>query len=253
MRDEDHGGVEGLQLALEPLEARDVEVVRRLVEEQQVGIAAECARERRARQLSARERAQRAVEMRFGESEAAQHRGGVIAPAVAACMLEPRLRGRVSVERRLIVRAAGHRLLQAGQLFLEPHEVARAGQDVLAQRHVLLERRPLIVQRDARPFLERELAAVHLGLAREHPEQRRLAGAVRAGKRDAIAALDAEGDAVEEDRAGELLAQVGGDDDCHCSPRVDSPRGDRARARCRLVLRPRAGLRRTRRARRRAP
>ena len=89
---------------------------------------------------------------------------------------------------------------------------------------------------------------MQLGLAREHPEQRRLAGAVRAGERDAVAALDAERDAVEEDRAGELLAQVGGDDDCHCPSRVDSPRGDRARARRRLVLGARAALRRAGRA-----
>ena len=45
VRDEDHRGVDRLELALEPLEARDVEVVGRLVEEQQVGVAAEGARE----------------------------------------------------------------------------------------------------------------------------------------------------------------------------------------------------------------
>ena len=56
MRDEDDARVERRELVLEPLEARDVEVVRRLVEEQQVGVAAERARERRARQLAAGER-----------------------------------------------------------------------------------------------------------------------------------------------------------------------------------------------------
>ena len=61
--DEDHGRVERGELALEPLEVRDVEVVRRLVEQEQVGVAAERARERGARQLAARERAQRAVEV----------------------------------------------------------------------------------------------------------------------------------------------------------------------------------------------
>ena len=56
VRDEDDPGVERAELVLEPLEARDVEVVRRLVEEQQVGVAAERARERGARQLAAGER-----------------------------------------------------------------------------------------------------------------------------------------------------------------------------------------------------
>ena len=53
-------------------------------------------------------------------------------------------------------------------------------------------------------------------------EQRRLAGAVRAGERDTVAPLDAEGDAVEEDGSGDLLAEVGCDDDCHAATRVDS-------------------------------
>jgi hypothetical protein len=73
------------------------------------------------------------------------------------------------------------------------------------------------VERDPRALLQRQLAAVPLGLAGEDAEQRRLAGAVRAREGDALAALDAEGDAVEEDVPGELLAQVGGDDDCHAS------------------------------------
>src|SRR5262249_6921357 len=53
------------------------------------------------------------------------------------------------------------------------------------------------------------------GLAVQEPEQRRLAGAVRAGERDAVAALDLERDGVEERLAGELLAQVGCRDDGH--------------------------------------
>ena len=81
------------------------------------------------------------------------------------------------------------------------------------------------MQRDARPLGERELAAVLLGLAGEDPQQRRLAGAVRPGERDAVAALDGERDAVEEDGARELLAEVGGDDDCHGGATVDSARG----------------------------
>ena len=74
MRDEDDGCVERLELALEPLQAGDVEMVRRLVEQQQVGVAAERASERGARQLAARERSQRAVEVLVREAEAAQHR-----------------------------------------------------------------------------------------------------------------------------------------------------------------------------------
>ena len=222
VRDEDHRGVEREQLALEPLEAGHVEVVRRLVQQQQVGVAAERPRQGGARQLAAGERAQLPVEVLVGEAEAAQDRGRVVAPAVAARVLEARLRRRVAVERALVVGAAGHRLLEPRQLLLEPHEVARARQHVLAQRQPLVEGRALVVQGDARPLLERELAAVLLRLAGEDPEQRRLAGPVRPGERDPVAPLDAERDAVEEQVPGQLLAQVGCDHDCHAAPRVDS-------------------------------
>src|SRR5581483_9336997 len=221
VRDEDHRRVERRELALEPLEVRDVEVVRRLVEEEQVGIAAQRARERGTRQLAAGERPQRPVEILRRETEPAHDRRRVIAPAVAARVLEPRLRLGVAIERRLVVRPAGHRLLEPAELVLRRDEVPRAGEDVLAQRQLLLERRPLVVERDTRPLLERELAAVLLRLAGEDAEQRRLAGAVRPGERNAVAPFDGERDAVEEDVPRELLPQVRGDDDCHGAARVD--------------------------------
>ena len=52
---------------------------------------------------------------------------------VAARVLEPRLRLGVAVERRLVVVALGHRLLEPPELVLERDEVARAGEHVLAQ------------------------------------------------------------------------------------------------------------------------
>ena len=63
MRDEDDGRIERHERLLQPLERLDVEVVRRLVEQQQVGIAGERASERRARELAAGERAELAVEV----------------------------------------------------------------------------------------------------------------------------------------------------------------------------------------------
>src|SRR5258708_18767186 len=110
----------------------------------------------------------------------------MVAPAVAARVLEARLRLRVTVERRSVVLAARHRLLETAQLLLERHQVARPREHVLAQRQLLVERRPLVMERDARPLLERELAAVFFGLPRQDPEQRRLAGAVRPGERDPV-------------------------------------------------------------------
>ena len=45
MRDQDHGGIDRLELALEPLEVLDVEVVGRLVEQEQVGAPRERTRQ----------------------------------------------------------------------------------------------------------------------------------------------------------------------------------------------------------------
>ena len=71
---------------------------------------------------------------RVGEAEAAQHGSGVVAPAVAARVLEPRLRLAVAPERLRAVIAGGHRLLEAAQLALGLDQVGRARERVLAQR-----------------------------------------------------------------------------------------------------------------------
>ena len=215
VRDDDARGVEARQLALEPFEARDVEMVRRLVEEQQVGIPGERSAERRTGQLAARERAEASVQIVVVEPEPTKCRARAVAPVVAACMLEPCLGGRVRGHRLLVVGAPGHRPFQARELLLGRDQVGRAREHVVAQRQSALERRALVVERDPRALLEGQLAALDRRLAGEHPEQRRLAGAVRPGERQAVAALELEGDPVEEGVAGELLAEVGCDQNGH--------------------------------------
>ena len=96
VRDEDDRSVDRLQLALQPLEARHVQVVGRLVEEQQVRVAAERAGQRGAGQLSAGEGRQRALEIRRREAEVARDRVEPLAPRVAAGMLEAGLGLRVA-------------------------------------------------------------------------------------------------------------------------------------------------------------
>ncbi len=207
MRDENHGRVERLQHALEPLERLDVEVVRGLVEQKEVGLRRERPRERGPRQLSARERRNGAIEVLVGEAETAHDGGRPVAPVVAPGVLEPGLGGRVAPERRRVVLAVRHPTLQRAQLLLDRGEVGGAGEHVLAQRPGALGGRSLVVQRDPRPALERQFAAIERHLPRERAQQRRLAGPIRAGKSHAVLALDLEGDAVEEDVARDLLAE----------------------------------------------
>src|SRR5207245_386534 len=215
VRDDHDRRVQCLELALEPFEALDVEVIGRLVEQEEVGIAAEGAREGRARQLAAGERVELPIEVMLREAEAADDRRGVIAPAVPARMLELRLRLGVPSQGCVGVVAGRHRLLESLQLRLDRDEVGRPGEHVLAQRQAALQRWALVMERDARPLLKSQFAALDAGLAGERPEQRRLAGAVRSGQSDAVAPLDLERHAVEERVAGELLPEVRCDQDGH--------------------------------------
>jgi hypothetical protein len=98
--DEDHGRVERLQLALEPLEARHVEVVRRLVEEQEIGVAAERPGKGCPRQLPSREAGKRPLEIRRREAEVAGDRVEPLTPRVPTCVLEARLRLGVALQGR---------------------------------------------------------------------------------------------------------------------------------------------------------
>src|SRR3954468_1232491 len=113
--------------------------------------------------------------------------------------------------------SACHRLLEPRELGLEGDEVRAARQDVVAQAHVALARRALVVQGHARALLEHELPGVDRCLAGEHAQQRRLAGAVAAGQRQALAALELERDAAEERLAGDVLPEVGCDSYGHRS------------------------------------
>ena len=113
------------------------------------------------------------------------------------------------------MRAVGHRLLERGQLGLDRDQFARAAQDVVAQRHAALPRRPLVVERDLRPFGEHELAEIDRRLTGEHPQQRRLARAVAAGQRHPVATLELERDPAQQRLTGDVLAEVGCDHDGH--------------------------------------
>ena len=110
---EDHGRVEVGQVLLEPLEGRDVEVVRGLVQEEQVRVSGQGPGERCARELAARERREPAIELFVGEAEAVQGAERADAPVPAARVLEARLRARVALEQRTIVRSLGHLALEA--------------------------------------------------------------------------------------------------------------------------------------------
>ena len=216
VRDEDDRRVDRLELALEPLEALDVEVVRRLVEEEQVGIARERARERGARQLAAGERAERPVEVVVGEAEAAQRprRRDRARPSRPRARAAPAPRSSGAASRR-----RGRRRPSPARAAAAPPR-PRAGRERPRARTRAasgrLERRALVVERDRACPSANASSPPWIDVSPDdRAQQRRLAGAVRPGEREAVPALDRERDAVEERIAGELLAQLRCDEDGH--------------------------------------
>ena len=213
--DEDDGGVEVAQVALQPLQRGDVEVVGRLVEQQQVGPGRQRPRQRGAGQLAAGEGRERALGLLAAEAEAAQHGEDAVAPAVAAAVLEPLLGGGVGVQRLLAGFAGRHRRLQPLQLRLGLEHLGAAGEDVLAERDLGFARRALVVQGDPGAALQDEAAGVRGELARQHAQQGRLAGAVAAGERHPLARLELEGDVFEQQLAAHVDVEGGCGRDCH--------------------------------------
>ena len=199
VRHHDDRRVEREQGLLQPLERLDVEVVRGLVEQEEVGMRPERAGERGARELAAGERGELAVEVVLGEAQAPHHAGGAVAPVPAAGVLESRLGARVGVHDLLVAVRHLHRELR--QVLLERDELRRAGQDVVAQGEIALARRALVVQRDAGALLERELPDVDRRLTRQHAQERRLARPVAPGDGQPVAALELERDAAEQRRS----------------------------------------------------
>jgi hypothetical protein len=190
-------------------------VVRRLVEEEQVGLADERARERGLRHLAAGERVQLAPEVCVDKAETAGDRRRPLAPRVAAGMLEPLLCPGVGGKRHRVVSTGRHRLLEAAEVGFHRQRLPRAADHVGLQAEIPVERGSLVVESHTRALGERELTPVPGCLAGQHPQERRLAGAVRAEQGETVTTGDRERDVAEQSVAGELLAQVRCDHDRH--------------------------------------
>ena len=147
------------------------------------------AHERCPRQLAARERAQRPVEVGGREAEPARHRLEPGPPRVAAGPLELALGGVVAAQDG-VGRVLGHPRLELAQLGLELLRLGGPGAHVRPERVGPGERRALVVQGHARPRRHRDVAPVGLELAGEQAQERRLAGAVSADERDPVAGAD---------------------------------------------------------------
>ena len=195
--------------ALEPEHRLGVEVVRRLVEEEQVGRGEEQPAERDPAALAARERLDVAVSLRQAERVHRVVEPVVELPEVGAVdrVLHLRLLGEERVEVRVGLREGGADLVEAVE------QVAQRADAVLdVAAHVLgrIELRLLLEQPDGRARRELGDAGRGLVLAGHDPQQRRLAGAVRAEHADLRSGQERERDVRQHlpVRAVELVGPV---------------------------------------------
>ena len=200
-----------LQERLEPDDRLDVEVVRRLVHQQDVGAPQQHARHRDAHLPSSRQVAHVSVDPLVVEAEPEEHFPCLglerVAPEVVVLLLhfaEP-------VEDAVHpvgLRRVAHGVLQRFEFVVEVAEAATAGNRLVehrAARH-LLDVLPEVA--DGQLARDGDLAFVCRLLADDHPEERGLAGAVRADEAHLLAGIQLERGVDEQDLAAVLLVDA---------------------------------------------
>ena len=209
VRDEHHRTAHLGDRILEPLGALHVQVVGRLVQEQDVGPCDQGAGERRAGELTAREDRQRVGQARVRDTQPprdAHHPG---APVVPAGALQGRVRALVGREDLGAGVPGGHAGLELGELGLGRDGVGHAFCDVLLERATGdLQRGTLVVQSDPGALGQADPARVGRQLAGDDPQQRGLALAVAPDDRQAISGSDAERDLMQDPARTEALGDL---------------------------------------------
>jgi hypothetical protein len=210
--DHDEAAVVTLQVVAQPDDGVGVQVVRGLVQQQDVGVREQDPGQLDPAALAAGERVQRLREHPVGKAEAGGDGGRLRLGGVPTGGQELGLQPLVAAHRLLpgAALAAGHPVLVLAHL-AQRHIQAAGREDAVAGQYVevpgarvLREIPDLAATGDG--------AARGLALARENLGHRRLAGAVAADQADAVAAGDPERGGFDEDSgAGAQLKAGGGD------------------------------------------
>src|SRR6185437_16100501 len=187
------------QQFLEPLDRTDVQMIGRLVEQQQIRLGCEGKGQGRALALSARARRRSQVRL---ELEAVQifRQPRLEAPALALDAEQGGARGAI-------------------------HSCPRALEQALAQRACRRQRRLLLDQCDMESVADLSLAFVEGGLTGNDAKQCRLAGTVAADQPQALAGLQREPGAVEQRPIAEREMSIEERDQRHGSERPTAPPG----------------------------
>ena len=184
--DEDRAGV-ALQMALEPEQGFEVEMVRRLVEHQQVRLQGEQPGEMRAHHPSAAHLARGPLEIALAKSEAGENLLGLGVETVAAEFVEAVV--------DVIVNVLG--MLRLDRMvgfpgFENPSQLRELRRDGSGQfdHRLVAHRRALLRQiTELESALHRNLAGIGRRLAEHDGEERGLPRAIRADQPDAVFAV----------------------------------------------------------------
>jgi RNase P/RNase MRP subunit p29 len=193
------GPLKFFNIALEPFHRVHIEVVRRLVEQQDIGLLEQQPREVHARFLAAGEAVEVLLPLRGGDAEAVADLVGLHVRLVAAAGLKARGK-RVVLGERGLVRMRRHLLFQLAHFVLDVRQLPEGrAQHVLdgVARGVV---RDLGDEADLAAGREAHLAGIVVQLAGQDLEQRRLARAVASEQTDPFALLHVKADAVEQIR-----------------------------------------------------
>ena len=207
VRDDDHRRVAGIQHVLEPADRVDVEVIGRLVEEQDVRVGEQRLCEQHAELPPRCDVAHRTLMERRGDAKPQQQLAGARLGGVAAELREMRFEvggAKVVFLRRIGVGIDRVALRLRGPQLLVAHEDDIEHPLILVGKLVLLQlAEPLV-------GIGGDVAAGGFEVVAEHFHQRRFPAAVGADEAIAVAVAELDGDVFEQGPRPELHREIGG-------------------------------------------
>ena len=224
VRDEDDGVRIGMEIFLEPVACLEIEVIGRLVEQQQVWTSEQQLCEGDSHLPAARERFARTVAVLAAESEAAQHGRDAQVDAIALVQAESILKLRVAREHRIVFvlrdRGITELVLDVVHLRLHVEQRLKRAACFLEDRSSRVAQAVLRQVTDREPGRLHDAARIGVFDSAQNLEEGRLSGAVRAAQADAFAVADLPRHVIEQDAVAEGFREVGKLDHAGRAPRA---------------------------------
>ncbi len=194
------------EVGLEPLDGGEIEVVGRLVHQEEIGLSHQHLGQLQPAALAARQRVDRAGEIALGEADVGREPLDPTFELVAAAALVALLE--LAVPGELVGLSVRQARLQRRHLVVQLLQIGERLEQCLEQRAAAPQLLRLAQVGDRRAPEHAHVAAVGLEVSGQEAQRRRLAGAVRSEQRQPVARTDQEGGADEDVVAGITEAGV---------------------------------------------